>query len=148
MSGTGVGYLRIGMTVDSVRAVCHVTRDTTRLASEGQTARFLSVAFPDGPVEAEIVDGIVWRIAVTWPRFRTADSIGIRTPLSRLLSLNSPRGLTGEGQLFVASPDHCGMSFRLSDNGSDSPSQRWDRAALARLPAATAVDKVLIFGCN
>ena len=147
MSGRGIGDLRIGMTVASLRATCRVTGDAARPASEGQTARIISVAFPGEAVEAEIVSDKVWRIAVTSSRFKTADSIGVGTPLSRLLALNSPRGLTGEGQLFVASPDHCGLSFRLSNNGSSSPSQNWDKAALSRLPSSTVVNKVLILGC-
>lgn len=148
MSGRGTGDLRIGMTTASVRAACRVTRDTTRLASEGQTARMISVALGGENVEAEIVNDKVWRIEVTSPRFKTADSLGVGTPLARLLALSNPRGLTGEGQLFVASPDHCGLSFRLSNNGSSARSQNWDKAALSRLPPATVVDKILIIGCR
>jgi hypothetical protein len=136
------------MSVDSVRAVCRVLSDTTRLASEGQSARFIAVGFGTETLEAEIVNGRVWRIDVRSPRFRTSDGLGVGRPLSRLLSLNSPRGLTGEGQLFVASPDHCGLSFRLSDNGAAARSQDWDRAALSRLPSGTTVDRVLAVGCD
>lgn len=148
MSGRGIGALRIGLAIDSVRASCSVLSDTTRLASEGQLARFIVVAFERDTLEAEIVNGRVWRIEVLSPRFRTADSLGVGTPLSRLLALRNPRGLTGEGQLFVASSEQCGLSFRLSDNGSSARSQDWDRAALSRLPARTVVDKVLIVGCD
>ena len=148
MSGRGIGGLRIGMTMAAVHAACRVTRDTTRLASEGQTARVISVAFPGETVEAEIVSDRVWRIEVTSPRFRTGDSLGVGTPLSRLLALDNPRGITGEGQLFVVSPAHCGLSFRLSDNGSSARSQNWDRAALSRLPSSTVVDTILIVGCD
>ncbi len=108
----------------------------------------ISVSLSGENVEAEIVNDKVWRIEVTSSRFRTADSLGVGTPLSRLLALNNPRGLTGEGQLFVASPDHCGLSFRLSNNGSSARSQNWDKAALSRLPSSTVVNKVLLLGCN
>jgi hypothetical protein len=148
LSGRGVGALRIGMSVDAVRKVCGVLSDTTRLASEGQRARFIGVGFGTETLEAEIVNERVWRIDVRSPRFKTSDGLGVGTPLSRLLSLNSPRGLTGEGQLFVASPDHCGLSFRLSDNGANARSQDWDRAALSRLPSGTVVDRVLAVGCD
>lgn len=148
MSGRGIGSLRIGLPVDSLRAACEVASDTTRLASEGQLARVMAVAFAQDTVEAEIVDEKVWRIEVLSPRFRTADSVGVGTSLSRLLTLGNPRGITGEGQLFVVSPDHCGLSFRLSDNGSSARSQNWDRAALSRLPVETVVDKVLVVGCD
>lgn len=148
MSGSGIGDLRLGLTVDEARAKCGVVRDTTRLASEGQRARMIAVAFPRDTVEAEVVNGRVWRIEVLSPRFRTTDALGVGTPLSRLLALRTPRGITGEGQLFVVSPGHCGLSFRLSNNGSSARMQDWDRAALARLPAATVVDKILVVGCT
>jgi hypothetical protein len=148
LSGRGVGALRIGMSVEAVRRVCRVLSDTTRLASEGQRARFIGVGFGTETLEAEIVNDRVWRIDARSPRFKTGDGLGVGTPLSRLLSLKSPRGLTGEGQLFVASPDHCGLSFRLSDNGSNARSQNWDRAALSRLPSGTVVDRVLAVGCD
>jgi hypothetical protein len=148
ITGNGIGDLRLGVTPAAVRASCVVVRDTTRLASEGQLARMIAVAFPRDTVEAEIVDGRVWRIEVLSPRFRTADSLGVGTPLRRLLALRDPRGITGEGQLFVVSPEQCGLSFRLSDNGSSARAQDWDRAALARLPSKTVVDKILIVGCD
>ena len=147
MTGRGIGDLRIGKTVEEVRSECGVIRDTTRLASEGQTARIITVAVRD-MVEAEVVDGKVWRIEVVSPPFRTPDSLGVGTRLSRLLQLRNARGITGEGQLFVVSPEHCGLSFRLSDNGSSARSQNWDRATLSRLPSGTVVDKVLIVGCD
>lgn len=147
MTGRGIGDLSIGKTVGDVRSECGVVHDTTRLASEGQLARILTVAVRD-LVEAEVVDGKVWRIEVVSARFRTPDSLGVGTPLSRLLELRNVRGITGEGQLFVVSPGHCGLSFRLSNNGSGARSQNWDRAALSRLPSATVVDKVLIVGCE
>lgn len=147
MTGRGIGDLTIGKTVEAVRSECGVVRDTTRLATEGQLARIITVSAPD-LVNAEVVDGKVWRIEVVSPRFRTADSLGVGTPLSRLLHLRNARGITGEGQLFVVSPEHCGLSFRLSDNGSRSRSQNWDRATLSRLPSGTVVDKVLVFGCD
>lgn len=148
LSGRGVGALRIGMSIDAVQSACRVLGDTTRLASEGQRARFIGVGFGTETLDAEIVKERVWRIDVRSPGFKTSDGLGVGTPLSRLLSLKSPRGLTGEGQLFVASPDHCGLSFRLSDNGANARSQEWDRAALSRLPSGTVVDRILAVGCD
>ena len=148
LSGPGVGALRIGMSIDAVRRVCRVLSDTTRLATEGQRARFIGVGFGTETLEAEIVNDRVWRIDVRSARFKTPDGLGVGTSLSRMLALKSPRGLTGEGQLFVVSPDHCGLSFRLSDNGADARSQDWDRAALSRLPSGTVVDRVLAVGCD
>src|SRR4051812_24527930 len=110
----GMGRVTIGAPLDSVRAVCRVTRDTTVRADEGMMARKVTVALRSDTVVAEIVKGRVWRIEVASPRFQSRDSLGVGTSLERLLTLDDPRGLTGEGRLFLMSPDHCGLSFRLS----------------------------------
>jgi len=148
VSDEGIGALRIGATVNSVRQKCDVVRDTTVMGAEGMPARKLTVAFSRDTVEAEIVDDRVWRIGVRSPRLRTADSPGVGTKKARLLQLRSPRLMTGEGQLFVASPAHCGMSFRLANVGPDALRGNLDRIGLARLPESTVVSEVLIFGCR
>ena len=144
----GIGQLRIGTTVESVRQKCNVVRDTTVMDVEGMPARRLSVALSRDTVEAEIVGGRVWRIAVRSPRLRTADSLGVGTTLARLLQLGNPRGMTGEGKFFLASPDHCGMSFRLANAGPGARRGDLDSAGLARLPRSSAVSEVLVFGCR
>lgn len=143
----GIGELRIGATVEAVRQKCNVVRDTTAPGIEGMPARKLAVALSRDTVEAEIVDGRVWRIAVHSPRLRTADALGVGTSIGRLRELKEPRGMMGEGQFFVASPQHCGMSFRVANAG---PRARGDmnRAGLFRLPETAAVAEVLIFGCK
>jgi hypothetical protein len=144
----GIGELRIGATVESIRQKCSVVRDTTVMGAEGMPARKLAVVFSRDTVEAEIVDGRVWRIAVHSPRLRTADSLGVGTSGARLLQLKRPHGMTGEGAFFVASPEHCGMSFRLANAGPGAQRGDLDSAGLARLPKSTVVSEVLVFGCH
>jgi len=147
LTDEGVGKIRIGESVESVGRDCTVVRDSIQLGAEGMPTRIVSVLFPRDTVEAEIVDGKVWRVAIDSPHFSTADSLRVGTSLARLLRLRRPQGMTGEGALFVMSPDHCGLSFRLSDNGSPvlrDPSP----AELSRLPAATRVSNILIVGCH
>lgn len=144
----GIGELRIGATVESVRQKCNVLRDTTAIGAEGMPARKLTVALSRDTVEAEIVDGRVWRIAVDSPRLRTADALGVGTSIGRLRQLKDPRGMMGEGQFFVASPQHCGMSFLLSNAGPRAQRGDLDRAGLFRLPETAVVSEVLIFGCR
>ena len=147
LTDEGVGKIRIGESVESVQRDCTVVRDTIELGAEGMTTRIVSVMFRRDTVEAEIVDDKVWRVAIDSPHFSTADSLHVGTSLARLLRLRRPQGMTGEGALFVMSPDHCGLSFRLSDNGSPvlrDPSP----AELSRLPAATRVSNILIVGCH
>lgn len=144
----GIGELRIGATVESVREKCNVVRDTTAPGAEGMPARKLAVALSRDTVEAEIVDGRVWRIAVHSPRLRTADALGVGTSIGTLRQMKEPRGMVGEGQFFVASPQHCGMSFRLSNAGPRAKRGDMDRAGLFRLPETAFVSQVLIFGCK
>jgi len=144
----GIGELRIGANVESLRQKCNVVRDTTVMGAEGMPARKVAVAFSRDTVEAEIVDGRVWRIAVTSLGLRTADAIGVGTTIGRLRQLKDPHGMTGEGQFFVASPQHCGMSFRLSGAGPRAQRGDLDRDGLFTLPEMTVVSEVLVFGCH
>jgi hypothetical protein len=148
ITGEGIGELRIGATVEFVRQKCTVVSDKTAPGAEGMPARKLAVALARDTVEAEIVDGRVWRIAVHSPRLRTADSLGVGTTLARLLQLRNPRGMTGEGKFFVASPQHCGMSFRLANAGPGAQRGDLDSAGLSRLPKSAVVSEVLVFGCH
>jgi hypothetical protein len=143
----GIGELRIGATVEAVRQKCNVIRDTTAPGAEGMPARKLAVALSRDTVEAEIVDGRVWRIAVRSPRLRTTDALGVGTSIGRLRQLKEPRGMMGEGQFFVVSPQHCGMSFQVVNAGPRARGDM-DRAGLARLSEAAGVSQVLIFGCK
>ncbi len=143
----GIGQLRIGASVESLRQECNVVRDTTVHGAEGMPARKVLVAFSRDTVEAEIVDGKVWRIAVNSSRLRTADAIGVGTMIGRLRQLKDSHGMMGEGQLFVASPQHCGMSFRLSGGGSLAQRGDLDHAGLFGLPEMTMISQILVFGC-
>ncbi|HEX9083395.1 MAG TPA: hypothetical protein VF836_01540 [Gemmatimonadaceae bacterium] len=129
----GIGKLRIGTPVDSIAASCPVFRDTTMIGAEGMPARKIAVLFfrdtaVRDTVVAEIVNDTVWRVSIVSALFRTVDSLGVGTPLSRLLQLKNPRGMTGEGKFFVASPEHCGMSFRLTNAGPGAERGDLDRA--------------------
>jgi hypothetical protein len=148
ISDRGIGELLVGRPVDSVKRLCHVVSDTTELGAEGMPTRIMRVAFSHDSVEAEVDSGRVWRIEVASAKFRTADSLGVGTSLQRLLLLKAPRGLGGEGAVFLVSSQHCGLRFQLSESGSDAPPENWDRAALALLPKSTVVNRVLIVGCN
>lgn len=147
IDGDGIGTIRIGMAADSVKALCVVVRDTVERRSEGQSERILVVAFGSDTAAVEVNDGRVWRIEITDPGLRTADWIGVGTPLSTLLSRKGGvQGLTGEGNLFVITEASCGLSFELSE--PRSPSGDWPAERLRTLPKTTAVARVLVVGCH
>ena len=108
ISDRGIGEVVVGRSVDSVKRLCHVISDTTELGGEGMPARIVRVALTHDSVDAEIDSGRVWRIEVTSANLKTADSLGVGTSLERLLRLKDPRGLGGEGAVFLLSPQHCG----------------------------------------
>ena len=135
------------MAADSVKAHCSVVRDTVELRSEGQQERILVVAFGGDTANLEINKGKVWRIEITEPGLRTADWLGVGTPLPTLLALDGGvQGLTGEGNLFLIAEARCGLSFELS--APRSPSGDWPKARLRQLPKSTVVKRVLVIGCR
>jgi hypothetical protein len=148
ITGDSVGSVRVGESVDSLKSRCTILRDTTQQGLEGMMERRILVDFQPDTLEAEIVDGKVWRLDVKSPAFRTADSLGVGTPLSGLLHLAGARGLVGEGVLAVVSPERCGLSFMLSGGIPARRVRSWDRNALSTLPASTKVREILVFGCR
>jgi hypothetical protein len=144
--GERVGRIAIGDPVDSLRK-CSVVRDTVVSEDEGGKARKVSIALASDTIRAQILDGRVWRIEVSSPGPRTVDSLGVGTPLSRLLQMSNPRGASGEGQMFVRSPDHCGQSFEISYFGP-MPSGGWTSTTMAKLPDTTHVIRVLVQRCH
>lgn len=147
VDGDGVGAVRIGMEVDTVKAHCPIVRDTVELRSEGQPERILVVAFGRDTAIVEIDSAKVWRIEIISPGLRTADWLGVGTPLSTLLSLaGGVHGLTGEGNLFLVSQARCGLSFELSE--PHAPSGNWPAERLRTLPKSTVVKRVLVIGCR
>jgi hypothetical protein len=132
-----------------VKHTCKVVEDYVGPGAEGMTERYLVVDFDTAQVRAIVVDDRVWRVHVTSAAFRTADSIGVGTPLPRLLNLPGIRGAEGEGRLFAMSPERCGVSFRLSHvpRGGEHRGA-WSKEALQALPVETVVDEVLVFGCG
>ena len=147
IDGDGLGGIRIGMTADTVKAHCTVVRDTMELRTEGQLERILVVAFDDDTANVEISDGRVWRIEITDSGLRTADWLGVGTPLATLLAVKGGKqGLTGEGNLFLLTEARCGLSFELSE--PRSPMGDWPIERLRTLPPSTVVKRVLVIGCR
>lgn len=141
----GLGAIRIGMDADSVKARCTVARDTVELRTEGQEERILVVAIGGDTASVEIDSGRVWRIDIRTPKLRTADSLGVGTPLSRLLAMKGGvQGLAGEGHMFLLAQARCGVSFELTAPAAPGD---WQRARLRTLPPSTTVTRVLVFGC-
>ena len=146
IDGNGVAAVRIGIPVDSVRARCTVVRDSVELDGEGMPQRVVRVALANDTMLVEVDSARVWRIQVVRPGIVTRDSLGVGTPVARLLALPGVQGITGEGNLFVVTPARCGLSFQLSE--PRTPAGTWSLARLRQLPPATVVKRVLVLGCR
>jgi hypothetical protein len=147
ISDSAVGPVRLGLPWDSLARHATVVVDTTILDVEGHRQRIARLAVANDIVTAELADGRVWRLRVTSPRLATADGIRVGSPVSLLLTSDSVVGALGEGRVYVLTPRHCGLSFRIASN-AESPRTELDSAALARLPSETRVDEILVVGCG
>ena len=142
LSGDGVGRLRVGASLADVRADCTILTDTTALGAEGMRERRIVVELGRDTVEAIVVNERVWRIHVDGAAFRTSEGLGVGSTVADLRRDRAARVMAGEGSMFIALADHCGLSFRLSGVpfGPERP--------VEQLPANGRVVEVLAFGCD
>jgi hypothetical protein len=145
LADSAAGPVRLGMRVEEIVARCPGARESTG-SEEGTPTRTLVV--PVGAtdtVDASIVDGRAWRLAVATRGLRTPDSLGVGTRLGRLLALTNPRGLTGEGRTFVVADQPCGLSFELDRFVKRAEP---DTGVLRREAKGAVVRRVLVTGCG
>jgi hypothetical protein len=143
----GIGKLKLGMRADSAKAVCHVAFDTIRPGPEGMTQRILMVAFPPNAVEAEVVNDSIWRLNITTPGIETADSIGVGSPLRKLLERSDAEGLIGEGIFVVIFQHRCGISFVLRGGIPPGRPRVWKHRDLLTLSQDTPVERIMVYKC-
>lgn len=139
---SSVGCVELGASLESVISACGEVTDTA-LRLEGSQQPAVWVKVEGGRALAEMVSGSVWRIRVTDPELRTADSLGAGTPVNRLADHPGVRIAHGEG-VFARTDDHCGKSFGLT--GLPYRRGGWSAAQLAELPDSVAVVEVLVVG--
>lgn len=148
LAGEGIGAFAIGSAAARLRADCPAATESTILDVEGMEQRVIDLERTEGMIRAVIVDDAVWRVHVTDPSVATAGGVSVGSTLGDLLGHDGARGMMGEGKLYVALPDHCGMSFRLDTAPGDiARAGDWTNERLRELPASTAVDEILAFGC-
>lgn len=147
VTGDSVGHVRIGMALDVLRRMCPVVHDTTAQLG-GNLPNERRVSFLIGPdtAVALVRFGRIWEVTLTGTGFRTADSLGVGTPLRRLLAFPGVRGY-GLDELLVATPTRCGLTFGIAGQYAGEAPGR-DSTTLARKPADAVVDRVRIDGCE
>jgi hypothetical protein len=150
VSPVGVGSLRLGISVDSLRHICRVIRDTVALTKYGEVpARTVGVSFTPDTVWAGVGDdGRVFNVQVRGGAFAVADSLRVGTPLGTLTSVAGIVGEVSDGELFVVLPSQCGMSFGISADSTFHPDTSLSVEQLRRLPASSRVTSIWIAGCR
>jgi hypothetical protein len=144
----GIGDLRIGRSSEEIAKLCNVVQDTIELDAEALPQRVLRVDLNRDTVSALLAENKVWRIEIDTSAFHTAEGIGVGTPLMQLLMYDQPRGLEGDGFLYVTLGRYCGLSFRLNYVPTEAEHRgEWTKESLEQLPSDTRVDRVLIVGC-
>lgn len=142
-----VGPVRVGDPRESVRSRCIVLNDSTAQQGEGGVRGKVVVGVNGSPLEVEIADDRVYRLAVSDTLFRTMDGLGPGTAVTRLLDLPGALVLEGEHDLSIVVNAHCGLYFRIAKPTTPPENGRWTDIVRA-MPAGTAVEHVVVHGCR
>ena len=147
LTGDGIGAIRPGRTVDELKQLCEVVSDAQQRGVEGAMERVMVIRVAGEDVPATVVDDKVWRIAISSPRFRTSDSLGVDTPLRRIAAKQGAQFAPGEDGVYGFVPDHCGLSFRFSLPLRPPAGGQWTAASIGTAHADAAVNRVLVTRC-
>ena len=144
-----VGPIRLGDTIRGVRGRCRIVRDTVQPNSDFvEPERVLSISVGGDTVQA-VVDtaGVVTRIYVDAPRFRTADGLGVGTKL-RTLAARGASGGQAESTFGVSLPRHCGLRFVIAGMQGVQQGDELDATHLRQQPTTASVKRIEIVGCR
>jgi hypothetical protein len=145
VSEDGIGVLRIGTSLDAVLANCTVVSERTEAPD---APMLVNVDLGHDTAAVEFVNSILRRITLHHQGYRTADSLGVGTHISKLMSMRNSTGITERGRLYAVAPAYCGLRFMLVDPAPTAPAAQSGRAALRRLPGETRTRQLEIVGCQ
>ena len=148
LTDEGVGELKVGRSVTDINQLCEVVTDGQQQGPEGMMERVLAVRVAGEIVPTTIVNDKVWRVSVTTPVIRTADSLGIDTPLQKIAAMSGAQFFPGEDGVYAFVADHCALSFRFSLPLRPPKGGQWTASAIAKEHGDAVVDRVLLTGCR
>ncbi len=148
LEGTGIGELRHGRAIDEIPALCHVLSDSEQQGQEGMMERVVVVQLAGETLRTIVDKGRIFRIEVNTPRFRTPDSLGVDTPLSRIASMRGAQFAPGHDGVYGFSPEHCGLSFRFSLPWRPPAGGQWTAEAISSAHGTAAANRVIVIGCR
>ena len=144
----GIGALKQGRPVSEVAALCDVTSDSEQQGQEGTMERVLVVGVAGESLRSIVQNDRIFRIEVNTPRFRTSDSLGVDTPLSRISAMRGAQFAPGEDGVYGFSPDHCGLSFRFSLPWRPPAGGQWTAKQIEQEHGTAAVNRVIVIPCR
>jgi hypothetical protein len=145
VSEDGIGVLRIGTSLDAVLANCTVVSEQ---AAAIDAPMIVNVDLGRDTAAVEFVNSVLRRITLHHQSYRTVDSLGVGTHITRLLNMKNSTGITERGRLYAVAPAYCGLRFMLADPAPSAPSAQSGRAALRRLSGETRTRELEIVGCQ
>jgi hypothetical protein len=149
VSDSGIGALRLGLTAGQVRTRCSVVRDTMVPNWDFvELERVLFVLVGADTVQAAVdPDGRVVRIYVDTPKARTADGIGVGSPLRKLVRPGAT-GAYSEATFGITMREHCGLQFIMKGVRAAEQGTEVDDEWLRALPPGPTVLRIQIWGCS
>jgi hypothetical protein len=149
LGDSGIGRLRLGVSVAEIHRNCEVLADTVRLNNDSEERqRVLLVRLGQDTVAAAIdPEERVMRIFIDRGSIRTRDGLGIGTPLAQIVDRPGVHGGVGESALYITVLPYCGLSFALSEAGDHEHGDNVDVAQLRALPLGTRIDRINVGPC-
>lgn len=145
VSEDGLGLLRIGTSLDAVRAGCAVISEQP---SAGDTTMIVKVDLGRDTADVAFANNVLRRITLHHQAYRTADSLGVGTHVTTLMRLRDAAGLVDRNRLYAVTPAYCGLRFMMESPAPAPPAAQRGRAALRRLSGETRTKELEIVGCS
>lgn len=142
-----VSALRIGATISQVLSAGVALRDTaTRTPDGGDLERAITLAMGPDTVVAFVASGVTTIIEVRTGGLRTAEGIGVGTPVSKFLETAGPRAEVLDGSIWVELPHLCGVYFVVAGGGGET-GEVLDPGQL-RVLSDRLVERVVVSRCS
>lgn len=140
----GLGLLRIGTALETVRTSCAIIAEQVDDSANGTA----SIDLGRDTAVVALRQGNITRITLRHQAYRTADSLGVGTHIGTLMRLREAVGVIERNRLYAVSPAACGLRFMLAEPAQGPPAAQSGRAALRRLPGETRTRELEIVGCT
>jgi len=149
ITGNAVGDIVIGQPPPTLDAVRVISRDW--LSDEnGMRYELLRMKIQGRQVDAEIIDGLVWRISIETTGLPASDGVAVGANAARVLRKNShitPE--IGPGpSLFLIPENRCGISYMTDFEFKKGFPEKLSRQSALSMLKNSRITKILVVGCG